>query len=359
MSAGVSGPQFAPARSRKRPTLREVARLAGMSPSTVSAVLNNRKNCWAAESSRQKVLEAANALGYRPNLAARALRGGPTHTLGLITAALNIEVTSLKIEGFEVAAREAGYVTMIAYNANDPVIEDRLINKFVDRDVDALIVFPAESGPHAELQRMVQHGKTPVVTIDGAGRIDLPCDDVSIDYYEAGQLQARSLIELGCRRLCHVKTFPSCYAKDQLRSGFVDAAAEAGVEPVLLCNPEQDPNAGSVITPSLVQQIRDFLSAYRGRIDGLASYDVAAAAAVHAGISLGMSVPRDMKVIGFDDSPVALNCVVPLSSVGQSAQTMGRKAFEILVKRLSDPENRQHERVRVAPVLIQRESTML
>src|SRR5690348_6974030 len=91
--------------SRLRPTLREVARLSGMSPSTVSAVLNNRKYCWAAESSRRKIMEAANALGYRPNVAARALRGGPTHTVGLITAALNIEVTALKVEGFEEAAR--------------------------------------------------------------------------------------------------------------------------------------------------------------------------------------------------------------------------------------------------------------
>src|SRR5688500_10995307 len=67
-----------PSRGRGRPTLREVARLSGMSPSTVSAILNNREYCWAAKSSRQKVIEAAKALGYRPNLAARALRGGQT-----------------------------------------------------------------------------------------------------------------------------------------------------------------------------------------------------------------------------------------------------------------------------------------
>src|SRR5262245_40277178 len=189
-----------PSRGRGRPTLREVARLSGMSPSTVSAILNNREYCWAAKSSRQKVLEAAKALGYRPNLAARALRGGQTHTLGLITGALNVEVTSLKMEGFEEAAREAGYVTLIAYNANDPNIEDRLINKFIDRDIDALVVNPSETGTHTELRRLLETGKTPVLTIDGEGRVDIPCDDVSSDYYAAGRLQALHLIELGCRR---------------------------------------------------------------------------------------------------------------------------------------------------------------
>jgi LacI family transcriptional regulator len=351
---------------RARPTLREVARLSGMSPSTVSAVLNNRSYCWAAESSRRKIMDAATALGYRPNLAARALRGGPTHTLGLITAALNIEVTALKVEGFEAAARAAGYVTMIAYNANDAAIEDRLVTKFVDRDVDGLVVFPAESGPHAELRRVLGTGQTPVLTVDGAGRVeDLKnADDVSIDYYAAGQLQARHLIELGCRRLCQIKTFPTCYSKDQLRAGFVDAASEAGAEPVLLCNPEQDANFGGIITPALVQHLREFLTAYRDRIDGIASFDVLSATAIHAAMSLGLRVPQDIKVIGFDDSPVASNCVVPLSSVGQSARETGARAFQILSRRLSDgaptakeKKRVEPERVLVAPVLMPRAST--
>jgi LacI family transcriptional regulator len=359
--SAVARSQSDPYRRKGRPTLREVARLSGLSPSTVSAILNNREYCWSSQASRDKVMDAAKALGYRPNLAARALRGGQTHTIGLITAALNVEVTSLKMEGFEQAAREAGFATMFAYNANDPAIEDRLINKFIDRDIDALVVFPSETGSHDELRRLVEQAKTPVLTIDGSGRVDLPCDDVSTDYYAAGRLQAQHLIELGCRQLCHLKTFPTCFSKDQLRTGFVDAATEApGVEPVLLANPEENPNAGSVMTTELLRQLHDYFLAYRGRIDGIASYDLAACAAIHAAMSAGLRVPQDLKVVGFDDSPVAMNCVVPLSSVGQSAREQGRKAFEILSRRLNDSDSSidgGHERVRVAPVLVRRAST--
>src|SRR5262249_166831 len=140
---------------------------------------------------------------------------------------LNVEVTALKIEGFEEAARQAGYVTMITYNPNDPATEDRLIDKLVDRQVDAMAVFPTEEGAHTQLRRLVSNG-VPLVTFDGAGRTDLQTDDVSADYYMAGRLQAKHLLELGCKHLCQIKTFPSCYSKDKLRAGFLDQAAESG-----------------------------------------------------------------------------------------------------------------------------------
>jgi LacI family transcriptional regulator len=112
------------------------------------------------------------------------------------------------------------------------------------------------------------------------------------------------------------------------------------------------------MTTELLRQLHDYFEAYRGRIDGVASYDLAACAAIHAAMSAGIRVPQDLKVIGFDDSPVAMNCVVPLSSVGQSAREQGRKAFEILSRRLNDSTgDGAHERVRVAPVLVRRAST--
>jgi hypothetical protein len=72
----------------------------------------------------------------------------------------------------------------------------------------------------------------------------------------------------------------------------VDAANEAGVEPVLLCNPEENANVGSVITAELVQQLREFMTTYRDRVDGIASYDLCAASAVHAAMACGLRVRR-------------------------------------------------------------------
>src|SRR5688572_17134251 len=80
-----------------RPTLGSVAKVAGCSVSTVSAVLASRPGSWASPETRQRVIDAAQTLGYRPNVAARSLRGGATQTLGLLTTALDVEVTAAKV----------------------------------------------------------------------------------------------------------------------------------------------------------------------------------------------------------------------------------------------------------------------
>jgi LacI family transcriptional regulator len=323
--------------------------------SRVSAVLANRADCWASDQTRQKVYDAARALGYKPNLAARALRGGATDTIGLITVAFNIEVTSRKIEAFDAAAKRSGYVAMMTFHPNDPAEENRLIRKLRDRQVDGIVVYPTESGGHEEILACLADGVA-LVTVDGFGRTDLRCDDVSTDFYEIGRMQADHLYDSGKRRLAQIKTYPSCYTKDQLRDGFVDRAAELGLPPVRLLNWEEDPFAGSLVSPKLTSQADEFLNRNIGEIDAVASHDTTAVAVVNAAVRRGRRVPEDLYIIGADDSTLASNCVIPLTSVGQSARDVGRMAFELVSGRIADP-GQPHRHFKAPLTLVRRAST--
>jgi LacI family transcriptional regulator len=346
-----------PRRASTRPTLMQVAKVTGLSPSTVSAVLNQRPHCWASKETRQQIQDAARRLGYRPNMVARSLRGGKTQTVGLITAAMNVDTAITKVSTFEAAARHAGYVSMIAFNPNDPAMEDKLLLALWDRGVDGILVFPSETGPHTELANRVADG-FPLVTIDGAGRLDFETDDISTDYFLAGQLQTRYLLEHGRRRLAQAMASPTCYVVEQLRAGALGVAAEAGCAPPRLLNLDLPADGGSQITQDLYRQVRAFLAEHGRHIDGFISHDQVAATAVHAALELGIRVPQDLAIIGFDNTATASNCVIPLTTVAQRAEDVGAQAFALLAERMEQGRVRPpSRRVRIEPEVVVRAST--
>jgi len=343
-------------RGLRRATLSQVAKLSGLSVSTVSAVLNNQPHCWASEKSRQQVYEAARTLGYRPNLAARSLRGGKSHVVGLITAALNVDTTNEKIRAFEVAARAGNYVAMIAFNPNSSEVEDNLIQAFWDRHIDGMLVYPSETGEHHEMRTLVKHG-FPLVTVDGKGRLPFETNDISTDYFLAGRMQAEHLIKLGRRRLAQAMAFPSCFVTEQLRAGVEAAVVAAGVAAPVHLNLSMRPDGGSEITPDIYRQVYAFLAKHRGEIDGFISHDQVAATAVHASLALGIRVPEELAIIGFDDTSTASNCVIPLTTVAQKAHEVGTKSFELLNVRMHAAAGEALESISVDPEVVVRASS--
>lgn len=317
-----------------RPTLAVIARQSGFAVSTVSAILNNHANCWASTDTRKRVTQVARELGYRPNLVARSLQGGRTWTLGVVTAALNIEITSEKIQIFEALARDAGYTTMIAFAPNgQPEIENRVITRMLDRNIDGLVIYPTEHGPHELLQTVMQRD-IPIVTIDGHGRIDLPCDDVSMDYETAGRMQAQYLIETGHRRLVQVNTLPSCYTKDALQRGFVNAVVEAGLPRPLVWEIEIPHDAGNKMLDSTWMALADRIKAHRGQFDGVASYDLVAAGVMRAAYELNIRVPDEFSVIGMDNVTSATNGQIPLTTLAQPVKALGEAIHRLIQLRI-------------------------
>jgi|GEM_PF-392951 len=340
-----------------RPTLAEVAALAGVSSATASQVLNNRSNCWASDVTRKRISDAAGKLGYRPNIAARGLRHGRTHILGLVTTGLFIGSRRSRINGFEDAAAEAGYGVMVNLHMNSPAEEDEYIRRQIDRQVDGLVVYPSETGEHRELRRLTAQG-FPVVTFDGAGRLDFPCDDVSPDFEKAGQMQADHLLASGRRRVCIASTTPSAWI-NQIRDQSVERtlAAKGAPAPLHMRVPY---SAAEELPPveALEESIREFVIGNAGRFDGVVAFDSIAVTVIRILLEQGMRVPDDVAVISAGNTILSSFSILPLTAVDTRDEQVGRRAFDLIMERIEGSAGRQVHQVRVEPELVVRESTL-
>ena len=320
----------------RRVTLADVARLAGVSRVTVSEVLNGRPNTWASETTRQRIRKAAEEAGYRPNLAARALRSGKTHVIGLVSPGFLIYSPRSRAAGLLEAAGKAGYTVTLSSHPNDSDSEDRVIRRMLDGGVDGLAVYPVDPGPHTELRRLVAAG-FPVVTFEGANVLDFECDDVSVDCAEVGRLQARHLLDLGRQRVClaNMSTLKSLSRVNEIREDAVrQTLAQAGAPPPLdmrlpSVHAREFPDAEDVERP-----MRAFLSKRLGEFDAIIGGDPAAAMAIRLLHEASLHVPGDVAVIGGGTTILAGYCEVPLTSVNAENDVAGEMAFGLLANRM-------------------------
>jgi DNA-binding LacI/PurR family transcriptional regulator len=339
-----------------RPTLADVARLARVSLPTVSRVLNGREDCWASDDTRCRIREAADALGYRPNLSARALRSGRSHVLGFVSPGFQAGAVHTRPGGLTDAAEKAGYTVIVGSHPNDPVAEDRVIRRMVDRAVDGLAVYPVDTGPHHELRALVARG-FPVVTFEGANLLDVECDDVSVDHRAVGRLQARHLLARGRRRLALIKILPEARVNairdEQIRDELARARAP---EPLILAL-RRAPVAEIADPDAIYGGIRRLIRRHAGAFDALASFDTLASLAVRALLAQGLSVPGDVAVIGAGDGPLAGYGTLPLSSISTRDDWAGEKAFDLLMDRIRGPAPDRFRRLVSKARLIARQST--
>lgn len=344
---------------RCRPTITQVAAEAGVAVATVSGILNNRSDCRTSPETRERVMRVVNRLGYRPSFMAHALRGKSTRTVGLVYPGIGANDVGMRTVGtFQLVARRRGFMTIIATTENNPTIEDEAITELLDRQVDGLAIHPTEYGPHTQLQRLVEHG-LPAVTFDGAGRVEFPLDDVSIDQFEGGRLQGRHLIELGRTRVCVVNASESCYVNDQKIAGLQQSMREAGCPEPTLMNLPLAPVMVGPREPQEFEPIRKFLRRRAREFNALAAVgDVLALASIRIATELGLDVPGDLAVIGFNDISVARHVAPSLSTVCDPAELLAERAFELLHERLvGERVGKDFRRVKLTPELRVREST--
>lgn len=327
-----------PARAaiERRVTLSDVAEKAGVHRATAGQVLNNWANCWASEATRQRIRKAAEELGYRPNLAARALRSGRTQVIGLITPGFSIFSPYSRAGGLTEAAAKADYTVTLSAHPNDSESEDRVIRRLLDRGVDGLAIYPVDPGPHAELRRLVESG-FPVVTFEGANLLDFECDDISVDCAKVGRLQARHLLELGRRRICfaNMSSLPQMAGVNAIREAAVrEELARAGAPAPLemrlsVSNTNELPDAGALEGP-----MRNYFQKHRGVFDSIIGGDHTGVLAIRLLHELGMRVPDDVAVMGGGTTMLADYCEVPLTSVNAANDAAGVKAFDLLMDRI-------------------------
>jgi LacI family transcriptional regulator len=328
--------------------MKDVARRAGVSVGTVSNVVNRPDR--VAPSTRQQVLDAIDELGFVRNESARQLRAGRSRTIGLVVLDISNPFFTDVIHGAEICANENGAVIMLCNSGHDPDREARYLDLLEEQRVQGLLIMPA-ARDNPRLDRLAQRG-TPVVVVDGV--VDHPdrCSVATGDR-RGGSLAIGHLIERGHRTIGFVGGPLTLHQVQQRHQGAVRALAEA-------------PDGGATLTVFETSSLTASAGQVAGeRIAGLnandrptavfCASDLVALGVIHALARHGIAVPDDVAVVGYDDIDYA--AAVPLSSVRQPGELIGRTATELLLDEIRGRAAHQHRRVAFEPELAIRASS--
>lgn len=327
-------------------TLKILAEYLDLSPATVSIVLNNSPVAKSISlATRQRVLAAAKKFEYRPNLHARMLRTRLTNTVGVIVPEVSEGYFTGVMLGVEQYLLQEGYLYFTVSHLGRPDLIEEYPELLMNRAVDGFLMVNSELR-HKVPRPVVgisSHSKTPGVT------------NVVLDHNRAAKMALRHLYDLGHRRIAFMKG--SRYVSDSaVRWEAIAAIAqEIGltIRPELcihLVNNSWSPELGYPPVRELLSRTRDFTAIF-------CFNDTAAIGAIRAIEDVGLSCPRDISVIGFDDIIVAEYYNPRLTTIRQPLHKMGWTAAQLLVKRIQMPEELYPEEVWFEPELVVREST--
>ena len=273
-------------------TVRAVAKLAGVSPMTVSRVINNAEN--VAEGTRQKVLRAIAELDYVPNRLARGLTSRRSSTLGLVVPDVVNPFFTLVLRGAEAAARRAGYRLLVCDSENDPRREREYLEDLVSYRVDGLLVAPASQRSKAGLVPLLRRG-FPFVLIDRSIS-NMDCDAVQSDNVAGARRLTEHLIAIGHRRIAHlVDSDENSTGRERLQ-GYREALQAAGIEcsDALLFHTSVDRIGG-------YRAVQSMLAGQPWPTAIFAVNNMTAVGAMEALRERGLSVPGDIGLVCFDD----------------------------------------------------------
>ncbi|MEM1043666.1 MAG: LacI family DNA-binding transcriptional regulator [Bacteroidota bacterium] len=328
-------------------TIRDVARRAGVSISTVSRVLNG--TAAVHEDKRRSVVEAAEALGYSPNPVARSLLGKETGGIGVLLPYVSGEFFAEFLNGLDEAAQHSGRFLIIS-TSHRHRHEFNAAVRAMDRRVDGLVVMAPELG--AEGVESILHSGMAASFINTSvesGAADL----LNFDNFGGTFALTQHLLGLGHRRIAVVKGAPGTWDMQERLRGYRTAMAEAGLDTAGL---EYD---GEYTQAAGYNAARLMLAADPRPTAVVAANDYCAAGVLSALSEAGVPVPSEMAVAGFDGVMSAQYAFPPLTTVRVPIRDIGYRAVRYLIARLEDKEGIVAPRQEVVPVeLVVRRSTV-
>ena len=332
-------------------TSRDVAKRAGVSQTTVSFVLNDVAEARISEETRQRVLEAIEEIGYVPDARAQALSSGKTNTIALLIPDLRNPHFSEFATGVEEAARAADYHFLLSSTTliGDEYALD-IFKDLVGRRFDGLILaspFILKSKEAQAILARIHKRGLPIVEFSELNNVDT----ISADYSDATKEVVSYLMSLGHRRIGFVYGVGDHELGLDRLEPYHESLKAAGItaEPDLVveCGPTiEDGYQGAFKLLSLVPRPTAII----------AINDLLAMSTLRAAADLGIRVPDDLSVVGYDDIPMANYLVPRLTTVTKDAYTAGQRAFEMLMARMQNPDL-PRQLTHIPTRLIVREST--
>jgi DNA-binding LacI/PurR family transcriptional regulator len=326
-------------------TLEEIAKATGFSVPTVSRVLSN-SNHPVSPATRQRIIEVAKAMGYKPNIAARSLRTDQTNTIGTIVDDILSPFTPPIVRGIQDHLKPFDYLSLIVNSDWDPEVEQDAINTLLSRPVDG-IIFVEYS--HFAVNETLEQSNKPYVFVHRLFGSTIKNSIVPDDYYGA-TLAVRHLINLGHRRIAYINGPEGWHTSQQRLAGYQDEllTKELDSDPALIQPGDWEFEGGNAAAKNLLalDQIPTAI---------FAANDLMALGAICAIQDAGLNVPKDIAIVGYDNRNFARIFRPRLSTVSLPVYEMGRTAAELLLKQIAEGRQESNE-IRIKGQLFVRET---
>jgi LacI family transcriptional regulator len=351
-SAGTNGARSAPNGSRVSrgaAGVKDVAAAAGVSLGTVSNVLNRPE--LVSPATRAKVEDAMAALGFVRNESARQLRAGSSRIVAYLMLDAGNPFFTDVARGVEEAARAAGLSVFLCNSNEDARREKDYLDLLEQQRVQGVLITPVD--PDSDRLTNLPARGTPVVVVDRTAEDSVHCS-VAVDDVLGGDVAITHLLELGHTRIAYVGGPSNIGQVIDRRAGAHVAMARAGLPAENLV--EILTGALTVAEGRGAGQRLAGLPADRRPTAAFCANDLLALGLLQQCVSLGLRVPEDLAIVGYDDIEFAAAAAVPLTSVRQPRHLLGRTAAELLLDESGNPDH-SHQRVMFTPELVVRTST--
>ncbi|ONI84560.1 LacI family transcriptional regulator [Saccharothrix sp. ALI-22-I] len=330
-------------------SIRDVASRAKVSVGTVSNVLNRPE--VVAPATRERVMGAIEELGFVRNDAARQLRSGTPRAIGLVVLDVGNPFFTDVARGVEDTASEAGHAVILCNSDESPQREARHVELLAEQRVHGVLITPVDTDL-AAVRRLRDRGMS-VVLLDHPTTDPTLCA-VAVDDRAGGELAVTHLLAEGYERIVMVNGPSRIHQARQRHEGAVDAVRKAGRDEGVL--EELKVPALNVVSG---QRAAEQLLARSVRPDAVfCANDLLALGVLQVLVRAGVRVPEEIAIVGYDDIDFAAAAAVPLTSVRQPRQLIGRTAAELVIAETMTPTEHEHKHVLFAPELVVRESSM-
>jgi LacI family transcriptional regulator, repressor for deo operon, udp, cdd, tsx, nupC, and nupG len=332
--------------TKNKPTLRDVAKYAGVSHQTVSRVINDKER--VSPETRARVADAIAKLGFSPNAIARSMAQGRAHTLACLSPNLTDYTFASIIEGAEVEARQLGYFLL-----SSSVKDGRQFKAFADeliasRRVDGVLVI----NPFADDRHLYLPQDFPLAFVGTHVRAE-KISSVGLDDEGAARVATQHLLDCGHRRIALVSGPQAEDCVQDRRAGYEEALRAVGLEPnpAWVCEGDWSASSGYQAAVQLLRGADRPTAVF-------AQNDRMAIGLLRAARDAGLKVPEQLAVIGFDDMPLSAYFDPPLTTMRQDLEAIGRQAVGLLIHAVQDPEA-PPQHLRFPSHLVVRQSTRL
>lgn len=330
----------------ERATSAQVAALAGVSQSAVSRVYT--PGASVSKKTAEKVRAAAEKLGYRPNVLARAMITGKSRIIGLVVAYLENQFYPVALERLSRELQAKGYHVLIFMADNDASLTEQVVQELLDYQVDGIIL--ASVGISNDIATRCENAGIPVVLFN-RGQSTGSHNEVTSDNLAGGREVARFLVAAGHRRIAHIAGWQGSSTGLERNEGFRIGLAEAGMEPLAVIDGMYARDVAADAARKLMERADPPDAIFVGN-DHMAFGVMDQLRHV-----MGLRVPQDVSIVGYDDVPLASWPVYDLTTVRQPVEAMVEAAVNLLIRQIDgEPEA---VRMRLAGPLVRRGSARL